>query len=261
MKLYQRKCIIVSTPVILGFLLFYVFPYGESLYLSLVKSTIQKDFVGFNNYSDIISNYFFQLSLKNSIIRIITDVSAILCLSLSFALFTFAFKLDNPLFQAMLLLPLITPGGAVSSIFLLIGKHTNESAAIRMLYLWKNSGLLTVLLLSARRSIPMVYYEAASLDGAKKHQLAIHITLPLLKGAILFCALLAVVINLQIFRETFLLYGAYPSENLYLSQHFMNNLFSKLKYTQLTAAGITFACTLVVPITIGWIIIHRRKSA
>lgn len=260
MKKYKKKCVLIVAPMMVGFLLLYIVPYVQSVYLSLLRSPIQREFVGFENYLSVLSNNFFQLSIKNSAFRMALDVLSVVGLAFIFSLSAVSMKWNTTLIQTILLLPLVVPGSAASSLFALLGKRIGASGAVRLLYLWKNTGLQTVLLISARCSIPERYLDAARIDGAGKYQITRHIILPLMRGAVGFCALMAVVTDLQIFREVFLLYGAYPPENLYLVQHLMNNLFSKMKYGALTSAGTLVAILLFLPVILGWRMIQRRKS-
>lgn len=65
-----------------------------------------------------------------------------------------------------------------------------------------------------------------------------HIKLRYLSSTILFVVVLGLINSFKIFREIYLLVGDYPFSSLYLSQHFMNNLFKGLDYPHISAAAL-----------------------
>lgn len=53
--------------------------------------------------------------------------------------------------------------------------------------------------------------------------------------------------SFKVFRELYILFGAYPNPHLYLLQHYMNNQFSSLNLQKLSAAShILFALMAAV---------------
>ena len=56
--------------------------------------------------------------------------------------------------------------------------------------------------------------------------------------------------SFKVFREVYLLAGAYPYETLYTLQHFMNNTFDSLDYQKLSAAAVLMALVMVVIIAL-----------
>jgi multiple sugar transport system permease protein len=90
------------------------------------------------------------------------------------------------------------------------------------------------------RAIPQEFFEQAALDGARKTQILFKIALPLLTPSILFNVIMAVIGVFRLFRESYLLQGAYPDTSVYMLQNFMNNNFYALNYNRLAAASVLF---------------------
>lgn len=68
-------------------------------------------------------------------------------------------------------------------------------------------------------------------------------TLPYLAPTLFLSGLIAVIQSFKVFRELYILFGAYPNPHLYLLQHYMNNQFSSLNLQKLSG-GITHSlCT------------------
>jgi len=56
--------------------------------------------------------------------------------------------------------------------------------------------------------------------------------------------LMSIINSFKVFREVYLLMGAYPHESVYMLQHFMNNNFFSLNYQRLTTATTLLALTM-----------------
>ena len=52
--------------------------------------------------------------------------------------------------------------------------------------------------------------------------------------------------SFKIFREVYLLTGDYPFANLYMLQHFMNNSFTHLDYSKLSAGAIIMCIVMII---------------
>ena len=112
------------------------------------------------------------------------------------------------------------------------------------IYLWKNCGYCSVLMISALIGIDREQYEAARCDGASTIRQILHITLPQIKSSLLFSIIIAIIDVFKIFRESYLLMGEYPHESVYMLQNFILNNMETLNYPRLSAATLTFAALL-----------------
>ena len=99
--------------------------------------------------------------------------------------------------------------------------------------------------------------EVADVEGASAAHKFFHIKLRYLSPTVLFVTILSMINCFKIFREVYLLAGAYPYEGLYTLQHFMNNTFRNLDYQKLSAAAIIMAS--VITIIIGILFIAENK--
>jgi multiple sugar transport system permease protein len=76
---------------------------------------------------------------------------------------------------------------------------------------WTYTGYNMIILYAALRSIPTDLYEAAAVDGAGPVRTAIHIKLPLLRPALLLCAIFSVIGSFQLFAEPQIFFDIAPS--------------------------------------------------
>ena len=75
---------------------------------------------------------------------------------------------------------------------------------------WKNTPLVTLILLSGMLSIPKELYYAAALDGAGPFRRFIHITLPNLKKFIAIALIIRGVSEFNIFALPLIIVGFHP---------------------------------------------------
>ncbi len=258
MKKLKRKWILMALPFFAGFLLFYVIPFGHSFYYSLIESAFVHTFVGFSNYARVAANPYYRLALGNTARLIVLAVPALVLLALLLSLVMFYANGRFRFMRAALLLPLLLPSAAIVPGFEKLSA-INIQLPVYAVYVWKNTGFLMVLLVAALVMIPREVFEAAEMDGARGVKKFFSITLPLLMPALFFCTGLAVVYNLRVFREAFLLYGAYPDTSLYLMQHYMNNHFVKLNYQNLSAGAMMFSA-LVFLFVFGMYRLDKRMD-
>ena len=165
-------------------------------------------------------------------------------------------------FRSSVLLPYLMPSSAVliiwllwfdyggpvnHQIFLLGGQRVLwlQGAELRvpvvLLFLWKNLGFCVVIFLAALQAIPVSLYEYAALEGAGFLRQAFSITLPMIVPSAFLVFILSFVNAFRIFKEVYFIGGAYPDEPLYTLQNYMNNMYSKLNYQNVTTAAYIFA--------------------
>jgi putative chitobiose transport system permease protein len=71
--------------------------------------------------------------------------------------------------------------------------------------IWKGLGYYMVMFIVGLKSIPSVLLEAARIDGAKAHQVFLHVKLPLLWPIITMVSIISSISALQVFEEIFIM--------------------------------------------------------
>ncbi len=254
-------------PGLIGFILFYIWPFFTSLGYAFVDRPIDGKFVGFNNFIDLFHNKPYLMGLKNTFIFIGLCVPLNMILSLAVAIMIKKTFRHKKLFTLVFLIPLVIPSGSMvffwkmffdyngylNHLLELIGiKHINwlETSLARfvivLIFIWKNLGYNIILFLSGLSAIPKEYYEAAKVDGAGSVQEFLGITLINLTPTFILVIIMSVINSFKVFKEIYLITGSYPHESIYMLQHFMNNMFNSLDYQKLTTA----TCVLVFVISL-----------
>lgn len=250
----EARARLAAMPCMAGFALFFVLPFLGAIRYSFLENTYTLRFVGLDNYIKVFNNRYFRLALKNTFLFILTQTPLLMLLSLTLALFSQ--RVNRLWLRSALVLPVLLPSAAIVPILrTLLGASLLKTAPLlplHLLFQWKNVGFHLMILLSGLRMIPEEVYEAASLDGAGGLRKLLSITLPLLKPTLFFSLVLMLMQALKIFKEAYLLYGAYPANEVYMVQHYMNNHFYKLNYQTLTAAACLFAIALYAIVALLW---------
>ena len=115
-------------------------------------------------------------------------------------------------------------------------------------YVWKNAGYDMILWMAGLDGISDSLYEAARVDGAGAWQCFWRVTLPGLLPTLFMTAVLSLLNTFKVFREAYLVGGAYPHESIYLLQHLFNNWFLDLDVGRLCAAAVLIAAVLLAAI-------------
>jgi len=268
-------------PGLLGFIVFYIWPFIISLGYAFLDRPVGGSFVGFANFADLLTNRAYLLGLTNTLRFIGISVPINLALSLGVAMLINKMPRYRELVSLFFLIPLVIPSGSMvsfwRSLFALDGVlngflHEFGIARINwlnsefamlvmvLIFIWKNLGYNMILYMAGLSSVPRDYYEAAWVDGAKPWQTFWKITFPHLMPTTVLAFIMSIINSFKVFREIFLITGAYPHESIYTLQHFMNNMFASLNYPRLTTAT-TILVAVIALFTQALLRFERKISA
>ncbi|MBQ8954423.1 MAG: sugar ABC transporter permease [Clostridia bacterium] len=262
--MYTKKRYVLPflLPGLAGILLFYIVPFIGGVWYSVTDGSYKNAFVGFQNYLNVWKNPMFQLGLRNTLVLSLICAPLLWLLSFILSMLLNRIRPAGGFFRSSVLLPYLMPSSAVLIIWLLwfdFGGPVNrlmaslglerviwlEGAALRLpiilMFLWKNLGFCVVIFVAALQAIPEPLYEYATLEGASFRQQAFKITLPLIVPSAFLVIILAWINAFKIFKEVYFIGGAYPDEPVYTLQNYMNNMYAKLNYQNVTTAAYSFA--------------------
>jgi multiple sugar transport system permease protein len=266
----KKKTLAFLLPSLLGVLGFFIIPFGIVVFYSVIDNNTTMNFVGFNNFVQLFKNTSFQLALNNTLMFSAIAVPLAIILPLLFSLLLAEKLPARSFFRTVFLSPLMVPvasvvlifqvifaqNGALNSFTQMFGaeaidwlKSDYSRYIIVLLFLWKNIGYNMILFMSALGGIPAELSEAAKIDGAGSVRRFFRIKLPYLFSSIIFVGIMSLINSFKIFREVYLLTGDYPYDALYLLQHYMNNMFTKLQYQRLSSAAVVIC--IIMAIIIG----------
>lgn len=211
-------------PTILGVLVFFAVPLGISLYLSFTDTKLfgNANFVGLNNYINVLRNPTFGRVLLNTFIfsaaaLVLSTVPALLL-----AVLLNEKLRGQTIFRAMFFVPVVASvvGVSLAWRYLLNADFGFVNYGMRLLGLpriewltsptwalfsvvvvfsWKTIGYNMVIFLAGLQGISRQLYEAASIDGASRWQQFRSITIPMLSSTTFFILVTSLINCLQMF--------------------------------------------------------------
>ena len=251
-------------PSFLGILLFVLLPFLDVFKRSFTTA-VTGEFNGIQNYKTIFTNQAFVLAVKNTFRFTIVCIPLLVIVGLMIAMPLSRLK-SAGMVKSLYLFPLAMPTATIVIVWKMffykqgflnlfltrLGEltglwgeiHTDylgSSAAFWVLvfsYVWKITGYTVVLWLAGILGIPNEMLEAAKVDGASEWQSFFKIILPNLKGSLYTIVILSFLNSFKIYREAYLVAGAYPEQDIYLLQHLFNNWFVNLDFDKMAAAAV-----------------------
>lgn len=266
------------SPSLIGVMLFFVIPFFVVIYYANIDNIINKQFVGLQNYQNVLENSAFRQAAKNTATFSLISVPLAIILSLVMALI-----LDHEIpfkstFRTFFLSPLMVPvasivliwqvlfdyHGVINDAITVFGgdpvdwfKSSYSQLVVVILFLWKNLGYNMILFMAALSAIPKDVLEVSVLDGASSWKQFWSIKFRYITPTLFFVGIMSLINSFKVFREVYLLTGDYPYDSLYMLQHFMNNTFKSLDYQKLSSAAIIMC--LVMMVIIGILFIFEDK--
>lgn len=253
-----------------GFMFFYIIPFLISIFYAFIDNPLSKNFVGLNNYRELFSNRYFLRGLKNTIVFMSISIPLNIIISLGLAMVLNKIKLFSRYLSLMFLIPLAIPSATTAffwkQVFSLNGVlnkflHTLNHEPIDWLnsrysmyiivfiFLWKNMGYNMILFIAGLNNIPKSYYECAEMEGASRFQQFRIVTLTYLLPTFMLSLIMTFINSFKVFKEIFILTGDNPHENIYVLQHYMNNMFMSLNYPKLVSSISILITVITIFIT------------
>ena len=116
---------------------------------------------------------------------------------------------------------------------------------------WRGIGYVMTIFLAGINAIPRSYYEAADIDGANFWQMLIHITLPMISGAITINLVFGITYGLKVFDIVYVLTNGGPGRATEVITTYSYQLYAQGKYAMSTAMNtILLLFTLVAGVLI-----------
>jgi multiple sugar transport system permease protein len=122
--------------------------------------------------------------------------------------------------------------------------------AISLTSIWQGVGFQMVILLAALQGIPHELYEAARVDGAKRWQQFVCITLPQLRNAIIFVVLVTTILAFRLFDQVQIMTQGGPNHaTTTVMYEAVNSAFGSQQVARAAAMTVVFF-TVVLLITL-----------
>ena len=267
-------------PWTIGFLAFTLYPMVASFIysFSIYHSKQPLEWVGLQNYADLLKDSLFWQSLSNTIYMVAIGVPLTLLASFFCAVLLNLKVRGQSIYRVIYFLPSIVPTVASTILWLwILNPQTGilntllgyvgiqgpnwmsnpdwSKPGLIMLGMWGMGGTI-VIYLSGLQDVPVSLLEAAELDGASWWQRLWNITVPMVSPITLFNLITGVIWMFQYFAQAYVFRGShglgYPlNSTLFYSVYLYQNAFLWLKMGYASAMAwvlfiIILICTLLL---------------
>ena len=268
-------------PGMLLFGLFIIWPMLYSLRISFNDWNVvhpEKSInVGFQNYTDVLTDPIFHRAVVNTLVYVVVTVPGQIFLGVLVAMLLNQKFPGRSFFRTIYYLPVITSwvivtalfeymfngqAGLVNSILISLGvihepiRWLADAKLVLvplcLLGIWKGVGWTAVITLAGLQSIPIHLYEAAAVDGATTPQRFRYITLPLLRPTLVFLLVVLMIGGLNAYISFLLINRAGNLQNdAQVILTWMNKqTFENFNFGQ--GAAISYLLTAVI-FVVSWV--------
>jgi multiple sugar transport system permease protein len=226
-KAERRTAWLLCAPAVIVMLLVTGYPIVSAFILSLQKYDLRfpadKEFVGFDNYANVLSSSTWWTDVFNTVIITVFSVALELVLGMLIALVMHRAIFGRGAVRTAVLIPygIVTVVAAFAWLYAfqptsgfvpgLLGlssdpfaSRTGSFIVIILTEVWKTTPFMALLLLAGLALVPDELHEAAKVDGASAWQRFWRITVPLMKPAILVALLFRTLDAFRIFDTVFI---------------------------------------------------------
>lgn len=263
-------------PNFIGFLVFTLVPVLAAFALSFMEWDTANPmvFVGFKNFTRLLKDETFKISLWNTLYFALGSVPLTLICSLILALALNKGLKGVEAFRTVFFLPYITSLvamavvwnmlfhptlGPINQVLLAIGIKNPPGwtssvewamPAVIITSIWRNMGYYMVMYLAGLQGIPKELYEAATVDGANAWHKFRKITLPMLTPTTFFVSIMLTISCFKVFDLILVMTDGGPGRATnVLVYHIYNQAFINSKFGYSSAiAMVLFAIVIVITV-------------
>ncbi len=275
---------LLTSPWVLGFLIFTAGPMLASIYLSFTRYDLMSPpaWIGLENYTYLAGEPVFWQSMKVTAIYTFVGVPLRVVFALALAMLLNQQVRAMRLFRTIYYLPSVVSGVAVSILWMwilspefgllnaLLAKvgivgprwlfdERTALYALIVMSLW-GVGSEMVIFLAALQGVPQHLYEAADVEGATRWQKNRHVTLPMISASTFFVLVMSIIGSFQVFTAGFVMTKGGPNNStMFYVLYLYSNAFEYLRMGYASAlawvlfAVIMFFTLLVLRSSAAWV--------
>ena len=255
-KSVQKYWPMFLLPTMAAFLIGFIIPFIEGIYLSFCNFTTIKDakFVGIQNYIEAFKDSNFLGSFKFTTLFAIVSLVLINVLAFLVALALTQNIKGKNIFRTVFFMPNLIGGIVLGYVWQLIfdGIFVKFDTALKLnetlgfwglviLVGWQQIGYMMIVYIAGLQAIPGDIQEAAMIDGATRMQRLFKITIPNMMPSITICTFLTITNSFKLFDQNLALTGGEP---LHKTEMLALNIYSTF-YGRVGAEGVGQAKAVV----------------
>ena len=269
-KAVKRYAPIFVLPTFLAFVIGFILPFIEGLYLSFCQFTTVKDakFIGIGNYQRIFTDSTFTNSFKFTVLFAVASIVLINVIAFILALLLTRKLKGTNIFRTIFFMPNLIGGIVLSYVWLMIFNSilqnysktivSSEWSAfwgLIVVVCWQQIGYMMIIYIAGIQNIPGELIEAAKIDGANRWQLLKSVILPMLMPTITICTFLTLTNGFKLFDQNLALTGGNPGK---MSELLALNIFNTM-YGTTGWQGVGQAKAVIFFILVAIIALAQNK--
>ena len=255
-------------PTFAAFIIGFIVPFIEGIYLSFCKFTTIRDasFVGLSNYVEAFKDNTFTHAFGFTAVFAIVTLVLINVLAFAIALaLTQKIKGTN-IFRTIFFMPNLIGGIVLGYIWQLIfdGIFEKFDLALKLsaklgfwglviLICWQQIGYMMIIYIAGLQNVPDSLIEAAEIDGANRLQTLFKIKIPMVMSSVTICIFLTLTNSFKLFDQNLALTGGDPNHMTDMMALNIYNTFyarSGMQWKGYGQAKAVIFCALVIFISL-----------
>lgn len=245
-KAVKRYAPIFVLPTFLAFVIGFILPFIEGLYLSFCQFTTVRDakFIGIGNYQGIFTDSTFTNSFKFTVLFAVASIVLINVIAFILALLLTRKLKGTNIFRTIFFMPNLIGGIVlgyiwqilINCVLSIVGKPLlalNTSAGywgLIILMCWQQIGYMMIIYIAGLQNVSDDLIEAAQIDGATWWKTLWKVKLPMVMPSITICVFLTLTNSFKLFDQNLALTGGDPN-------HFTEMLALNIYQTFYARAG------------------------
>ncbi|MGM9629119.1 carbohydrate ABC transporter permease [Butyricicoccus sp.] len=278
-KALKRYSPFFVLPTFLAFLIGFVIPFAEGLYLSFCQFTTvgNAKWVGLSNYKSIFSDASFIHSFKFTVAFAVVSIILINVIAFGLALLLTRNLKGTNIFRTVFFMPNLIGGIVLGYIWQILINCVLSKAAQPLLALnstagywgliilmcWQQIGYMMIIYIAGLQNIPDDLIEAAAIDGASAWTTLWRVKLPMVMPSITICVFLTLTNSFKLFDQNLALTGGDPNhftEMLALNIYQTFYARAGMQWKGLGQAKAVLFCLLVIVISVLQLRATRSKE-
>ena len=265
-KAIKKHAVIFILPTLAAFIIGFIVPFVEGLYLSFCKFTTvgNATWVGLANYRAAITDTSFQRAFGFTVLFAVVSILSINILAFALAVLLTQKLHGTNVFRTVFFMPNLIGGIVLGYIWqilincvmtileqpLLALNATAGYWGLIILMGWQQIGYMMIIYIAGLQNVPDSLIEAAEIDGANRLQTLFKIKIPMVMSSITICIFLTLTNSFKLFDQNLALTGGDPNHMMALNIYNTFYARSGMQWKGYGQAKAVIFCALVIFISL-----------
>ena len=268
-KAIKKHAVIFVLPTLAAFIIGFIVPFVEGLYLSFCKFTTvgNATWVGLANYRAAITDTSFQRAFGFTVLFAVVSILSINILAFALAVLLTQKLRGTNIFRTVFFMPNLIGGIVLGYIWqilincvmtileqpLLALNATAGYWGLIILMGWQQIGYMMIIYIAGLQNVPDSLIEAAEIDGANRLQTLFKIKIPMVMSSVTICIFLTLTNSFKLFDQNLALTGGDPNHMTDMMALNIYNTFyarSGMQWKGYGQAKAVIFCALVIFISL-----------